>query len=140
MNKDDVSRYIDLYSGARFEEAVTSYFTEDASFWNTRIALRGTAKIIDWLTASHLGYGEKLTPVSMIVESKWAAVELAQEFHANEDLSHFFIRPMKEGEVLRTRGVSWFLEFRDGKICSSKEYRLLYIGDPSLFMAPEMRT
>jgi hypothetical protein len=109
MNKDDVSRYIDLYSGARFEEAVTSYFTEDASFWNTRIALRGTAKIIDWLTASHLGYGEKLTPVSMIVESKGAAVELAQEFHANEDLSHFFIRPMKFSERAACPG-SWSSE------------------------------
>ncbi len=136
MNRDDVIRYIDLYNSGTFEEAVNSYFAEGAYFWNTRIALRGTQKIIDWLIASHLGYREKLAPVSVIVERKGAAIELEQEFYANEDMSHFFIRPMKKGEVLRTRGVSWFLEFRDGRICSSKEYRLLYRADPSLFMAP----
>ena len=134
MNRDEVIAFIDLYSSGRFEEAVNSYFTEDASFWNTRIALRGTRKIIDWLTASHLGYGEKLTPVSLIVEPEGAAIELEQEFHAHEDMSHFFIRPMKKGEVLRTRGVSWFLKFREGKICSAKEYRLLYRCDPRIFM------
>lgn len=134
MNRDDVTRYIDLYSNGQFEEAVNSYFTKDAYFWNTRIALRGTQKIIDWLIASHLGYSEKLTPVSMIVEPDRAAIELDQEFYANEDISHFFIRPMKKGEVLKTRGISWFLQFREGKISSSKEYRLLYRCDPRLFM------
>ncbi len=134
MNTDDVIGYITLYSHGRFEEAVNSYFTKDAYFWNTRIALRGAQRIIDWLTASHLGYSEKLTPVNVIVEPQGAAIELDQEFHANEDMSHFFIRPVKKGEILRTRGVSWFLKFREGKICSSKEYRLLYRCDPRLFM------
>ena len=134
MDRDDVIGYIDLYSNERFEEAINSYFTQDASFWNTRIALRGTQKIIDWLIASHLGYSEKLTPVSLIVEPEGAAIELEQEFYAKEDMSHFFIRPMKKGEVLRTRGVSWFLKFREGKIYSSKEYRLLYRCDPKIFM------
>ena len=134
MKRNDVIGYIDLYRNERFEEAVNSYFTKDANFWNTRIALRGTQKIIDWLIASHLGYSEKLTPVSLIVEPEGAAIELEQEFYANEDMSHFFIRPMKKGEVLRTRGVSWFLGFRGGKICSSKEYRLLYRCDPRVFM------
>lgn len=134
MNRDEVLDYIALYSNGRFEEAVNSCFTEDASFWTTRIALRGTRKIIDWLTASHLGYSEKLTSVSLIVEPAGAAIELDQEFQAHEDMSHFFIQPMKKGEVLRTRGVSWFLAFREGKICSSKEYRLLYRCDPRIFM------
>ena len=134
MNRDEVIAFIDLYSNGRFEEAVNSYFTKDAYFWNTRIALRGTQKIIDWLIASHLGYSEKLTPVSLIVEPEGAAIELEQEFYANEDMSHFFIRPMKKVEVLRTRGVSWFLKFEKGKICSSKEYRLLYRCDPKIFM------
>jgi hypothetical protein len=134
VNRDEVIGYIDLYSNGRFEEAVNSYFTKDAYFWNTRIALRGTQKIIDWLIASHLGYSEKLTPVSLIVEPEGAAIELEQEFYANEDMSHFFIRPMKKGEVLRTRGVSWFPKFKEGKICSLKEYRLLYRCDPKIFM------
>lgn len=134
MNRDDVIRYIDLYSHERFAEAVNSYFTKDAYFWNTRIAIRGTQKIIDWLIASHLGYREKLTPVSLIVDPEGAAIELEQEFYAKEDMSHFFIKPVKKGEVLRTRGISLFLEFREGKICSSKEYRLLYRCDPKLFM------
>ena len=134
MNRDDVIGYIDLYSNARFEEAVNSYLTKDAYFWNTRIALRGTQKIIDWLIASHLGYREKLTPVSLIVEPEGAAIELEQEFYADEVMSHFFIRPMKKGEVLRTRGISWLLKIRDGKIYSAKEYRLLYRCDPRLFM------
>ncbi len=134
MNRDDVIRYIDSYSSGRYEETINAYFTEDASFWNTRISLCGRAKIIDWLIASHGGYNERLTPVSLIVEPEKAAVELEQEFHAKEDMSHFFIRPMKRGEVLRTRGVSWFLEFREGKICALKEYRLLYQCDPRLFM------
>lgn len=135
MNRDDVIRYLDLYNHGRFEEAVNSCFIEDAYYWNTRIALRGTQKIIDWLVASHHGYSEKLMPVSLIVEPERAAIELEQEFHANEDMSHFFIRPMKKQEVLRTRGVAWFLKFREGKISSLKEYRLLYRCDPKLFMA-----
>ncbi len=134
MNRDDVIRYIDLYSNGRFEEAVNSYLTKDAYFWNTRIALRGTQKIIDWLIASHVDHSEKVAPVTLIVEPGGAAIELEQEFHANKDISHFFIRPMKKGEVLRTRGVSWFLQFREDKICSSKEYRLLYKCDPNIFM------
>ncbi len=134
MKRDDVIGFFDLYSNGRYEEAVNSRFTSDACFWNTRIALRGTRKIIDWLIASHLGYNEKLTPVSLIVEPEGAAIELEQEFYANEDISHFFIRPMKKGEVLRTRGVSWLLKFREGKICSSKEYRLLYRCDQKIFM------
>ncbi len=134
MNRDDVNRYIELYNSARFEEAVNQYYTTDAHFWNTRIALSGTQKIIDWLIATHLGSSERLTPVSLIVEPKGAAIELEQAFHAHEDMSHFFVRPMKKDEVLRTRGVSWFLQFRDGKICSSKEYRLLYRCDPRIFM------
>ncbi len=134
MKSDDLIGYIDLYSHNRFEEGVNLYFTKDAYFWTTRIALRGTEKIVDWLIASHLGYSEKLSPVSLIVEPEGAAIELEQEFHASEDMSHFFIRAMKKGEVLRTRGVSWFLKFRDGKVCSLKEYRLLYRCDPKLFM------
>ena len=108
MNRDDVIGYIDLYSNEGFEEAVNSYFTKDAYFWNTRISLRGTQKIIDWPIASHLGYSEKLTPVTLIVEPEGAAIELEQEFYAKEDMSHFFIRPMKKGEVFRTRGVLGF--------------------------------
>jgi hypothetical protein len=134
MNRDDIIRYVDLYSNGRFDEAVNSYFTKDACFWNTRIALRGTQKIIDWLIASHIGYREKLTPGSLIVEPEGAAIELKQEFYADEDMSHFFIRPMKKGEVLRTRGISWLLKIRDGKIYSAKEYRLLYRCDPKIFM------
>ncbi|HJV65693.1 MAG TPA: nuclear transport factor 2 family protein [Geomonas sp.] len=134
MNRDEVIAFINLYSSGRFEEAVNSFFTEDASFWNTRIALRGRQKIIDWLMASHLGHAEKVAPVSLIVEPDGAAFELEQEFHAHEDMSHFFIQPMKKGEVLKTRGVSWFLKFREGKICSLKEYRLLYRCDPKIFM------
>ncbi len=134
MNRDDVIRYLDLYSHGRFEEAVNSCFTKDAYFWNTRIALRGTQKIIDWLIASHQGYRERLTPASLIIEPEGAAIELEQEFCANEDMSHFFIRPMKKDEVFRTRGISWFLKFREDKICSLKEYRLLYRCDPRLFM------
>lgn len=135
MNSDDVIRYIHLYNNQRYEEAVSSYFADDAHFWNTRIALRGAGKIIDWLVASHLGYREQLTPTCLIVESEGAAIELDQQFHAHEDMSHFFIRPMKKGEVLATRGVSWWLKFSAGKICSLKEYRLLYRCDPRLFMA-----
>ncbi len=134
MKRDDLIRYLDLYNHGRFEEAVTSCFIEDAYYWNTRIALRGTQKIIDWLIASHLGYNEKLTPISLIIEPEGAAIELEQEFYAKEDMSHFFIRAMKKGEVLRTRGVSWFFKFREGKIYSSKEYRLLYKCDPKIFM------
>ncbi len=135
MNRDDLIRYIDLYSNQRYEEAVNSYFADDAQFWNTRIALRGAGKIIDWLIASHLGYREQLTPTCLIVEPRGAAIELDQQFHAYEDMSHFFIRPMKKGEVLATRGVAWWLKFGEGKICSQKEYRLLNRCDPGLFMA-----
>ncbi len=134
MNSNDVIGYIDLYSKGQFEHAINYYFTKDAYFWNTRIALCGTQKIIDWLIASHTGYSEKLTPVNVIVEPEGAAIELEQDFYATEDISHFFIRPMRKGEVLRTRGISWFLQFRDGKICNSKEYRLLYRCDPKRFM------
>lgn len=56
MNRDDLLGYIDLYNEEKFEEAIKSYFTKNAHFWNTRIALHGTQKIIDWLIASHLGY------------------------------------------------------------------------------------
>ncbi len=135
MSRDDVVNYIELYSDERFEEAVARYCTEDVHFWNTRIALRGRQKVVDWLIASHVGYSERLEPVSLIVEPDGAAIELAQRFHAHEDMSHFFVRPMKRGEVLGTRGISWLLRFREGKICSSKEYRLLYRCDPRTFMA-----
>lgn len=134
MNRDDVLGYIDLYNKGNFKEAVNSYFTEDAHFWNTRIDLRGSHKIIDWLIASHLGYSEKLTPVSLLVEPDRAAIELEQEFYAKEDMSHFFIRPMKKGETFTTRGITCFLKFRESKICASKEYRLLYRCDPKIFM------
>jgi hypothetical protein len=137
MNNNELIKYFELYSKGEFEEAVSSCYVEDAYFWNTRIALRGKQKIIDWLYASHQGYLEKLTPVSFIIEPEIAAVELEQEFHATEDLSPFFIKPMKKGEILKTRGISLFLKFKEGKICSSKEYRLLYKCDPELFMAKE---
>ncbi len=134
MNKNDILAYVDLYNKGRFEEAITSYFTKDAVFWNTRIVLNGVQKIVDWLIASHIGYREKLTPVSLIIEPEGAAIELDQEFCADEDMSHFHIRAMKKGEVITTRGISWFLKFRNGKICSSKEYQLLHRCDPRLFM------
>ena len=134
MDKDELNIYFELYNEERFEEAVNRCYVEDASFWNTRIGLRGRQKIIDWLYASHHGYREGLTPVNLIIEPEMAAVELEQEFQAKEDLSHFFIRPMKKGEILKTRGISLFLKFKDGKICASKEYRLVYRCDPNLFM------
>ncbi len=136
MTRDDLLSYLDLYNAGKFADAVTSWCTPDADFWTTRIALRGRQQIIDWLTASHQGYTETRTPVSVIVEPDGAALELEQAFAAHEDLSHFFLQPLKNGEVLRTRGVSWFLQFREGKIGSLKEYRLLYRCDPRLFMAP----
>jgi hypothetical protein len=135
VTREDVSAYIDLYNQANFERAVGSYFTQDAEFWNTRIALRGAREIIDWLVASHSGYAEKVTPTSLIVESDGAAIELGQEFRANADISHFFIRPLKKGELLRTRGICWFFRLRNDKICAAKEYRLLYRCDQAIFMA-----
>ena len=137
MNQNELLEYFELYNEGRFREAVNSCYDEDASFWNTRIALCGRQKIIDWLHASHQGYREKLTPVNSIIQSEMAAIELEQEFRANEDLSHFVIRPMKKGEILTTRGISLFLRFKDGKISSSKEYHLLYKCDPKLFMQKE---
>ena len=134
MNKKQLLEYFELYNNGQFKDAVSSYYTDDANFWNTRISLCGKQKIIDWLYASHLGFTEKLTPVNIIIESEMAAIELEQKFQASEDLSHFFIRPMKKGEIHTTRGISLFLKFREGKICSSKEYRLLYCCDPKLFM------
>jgi len=139
MKNDDLIGYIELYNEGRFEEAIRLYFTQNGYFWNTRIALHGAQKIVDWLIASHFGYREKLTPVTMTVEPEGAAIELDQEFYANEDMSHFYIRPMKKGEVIRTRGISWFLKFREGKICYLKEYRLLYRCDPQLFMIEPSR-
>ncbi len=136
MTRDDLLSYLDLYNAGKFADAVTSGFTPDAEFWTTRIALRGRQQIIDWLTASHQGYAETLTPTSVIMEPDGAALELDQTFTAHEDLSHFFVQPLKKGEVLRTRGVAWFLGFRAGKIRSLKEYRLLYRCDPRLFMVP----
>jgi len=134
MNRNELIEYFELYNEGRFKEAVTSYYIGDAYFWNTRIALSGRQKIIDWLYASHQGYLEKLTPVNFIIEADRAAIELEQEFHMTEDLSAFFIRPMKKGEILTTRGISLFLKLKEGKICSSKEYRLLYKCNPELFM------
>ena len=137
MNRGELFEYFELYNEGRFKEAVNSYYIDEAYLWNTRIALRGRQKIIDWLYASHQDYFEKLTPVSFIIEPEAATVELEQEFHATEDLSHFFIRPMKKGEIFKTRGILMFLEFIEGKISSSKEYRLLYRCDPELFMTKE---
>ncbi len=137
MGKDELNVYFTLYNEGRFEEAVNCCWVEDASFWNTRIGLRGRQKIIDWLYASHQGCGEKLTPVNLIIGPDRAAVELEQEFQAEEDLSHFFIRAMKKGEILKTRGISLFLKFKGRRICAAKEYRLLYQCDPNLFMKEE---
>lgn len=134
LKKGELLNYFKLYSEGRFKEAVNSIFTEDAAFWNTRISLSGRQKIIDWLYASHQGYREVLTPTSFIIEPGMAAVELEQKFLAAEDISQFFIRPMKKDEDLKTRGILMVLKFKDGKICSSKEYRLLYQCDPELFM------
>lgn len=134
MNRDGIIKYLELYSKGKFEEAVSSCLNEDSHFWNTRITLSGRRKIIDWLYASHQGCLEKLTPVSFIIEPDRAAVELEQEFHATEDLSAFFIKPLKKNEIFKTRGIALILRFKDGKIHSSKEYRLLYQCDPDLFM------
>ncbi len=137
INKNDIIKFFELYSKGAFEEAISSYFNQDARLWNTRISLCGRQKIIDWLYASHQGYMERLMPVSFIIEPEAATVELKQEFHATEDLSHFFIRPMKKGEIFKTRGTLMFLDIKKGKIISSKEYRLLYRCDPKLFMTKE---
>jgi len=137
MKGDELFRYFKLYNQGHFEDTVDSYCVEDAYFWNTRITLCGRQKIIDWLYASHQGYLEKLTPVSFIIAPERTAVELEQEFYATEDMSYFFIKPMKKGQILKTRGISLFLEYREGRICSLKEYRLLYKCDAELFMTKD---
>jgi len=135
MDTKALERYFNLYSEGRFDEAITEHYREDAHFWNTRIELTGRQKIIDWLCASHNGYTEKLIPLSIFFDTDGAAVELQQEFHAVTDLSSFYIRPLKTGEVLKTRGVCQFFRFQEGRIASVKEYVLLYKCDPSVFMA-----
>jgi len=52
-------------------------------------------------------------------------------------MSYFFIKPMKKDQILKTRGISLFLEYREGRICSLKEYRLLYKCDAELFMTKD---
>ena len=134
MDEADFASYFNFLSNAAYEEAINTYYTEDALFWNTRIEIVGRQKIIDWLQASHLGYVEKLSPIRCIIDADGAAIELSQEFQAAVDLSHFFLKPLKKGESQTTRGVVQFFRFQSGRICSTKEYRLLYQCPPGLFM------
>jgi hypothetical protein len=95
MNENELYGYFKLYNVERFEQAVNSFYVEDASFWNTRIGLCVRQKIFDWLYASHQSCPEKLTPINLTIEPDTAAVELEQEFHASEDVSHFSGRSRK---------------------------------------------
>ena len=135
MRKEALINFFDLYSDGKFSDAVNRYFFDNASFWTTRISLEGKQQIIDWLCASHRGYTEKLKPINIVMDGENAAIELEQQFVASDFISHFFIRPLKKQEVLNTRGIFVFVTFKDNRIQSYKEYRLLYSCDPSLFMS-----
>jgi len=138
MSRDEIrtlfDAYFEDYNTGDYEMALNKHYAEDAVFENTRVEVRGRDNIIKWFTKSHaLGYKETLTPVSMVIGEDGIAVELAQEFHALEDVPNHYVSPLQKGESIKTQGVAAVYRLRDGKIASVRVYCTLSAYNPRVF-------
>jgi hypothetical protein len=65
-------------------------------FENTRVRIAGRDSLIEWFTRSHaLGYREHIVSANMLIEEDSAAVELEQDFTADEDVPHHYVAALK---------------------------------------------
>jgi len=138
MNRDEIrtlfDAYFEDYNTGDYEMALNNHYTEDAVFENTRVEVRGRDNIIEWFTKSHaLGYKEILTPVSMVIGEDGIAVELAQQFHALEDVPNHYVSTLQKGESIKTQGVAAVYRLRERKIASVRVYCTLSAYNPRVF-------
>jgi SnoaL-like domain len=132
--KKELEEYFKDYNKGDFRTALEKHYTNDAVFENTRVRIVGKEKIIDWFTRSHaLGYTETVVPATILVGEDTAAVELDQEFTANEDVPNHYVAPLSKGETIRTSGAAAFYKMKDGKIKSVRVYCTLNEYNPKVF-------
>ena len=138
MNKEETRKrleeYFRDYDTGDYRMALNKHYTEDAVFENTRVKVIGRDNIIEWFTRSHaLGYTENLVPVDILIGEDAVAVELKQEFTALEDVPKHYVVSMKQGDTVKTSGVSAFYKMKEGKISSVRVYCTLNEYNPLVF-------
>jgi SnoaL-like domain len=105
--------YFGTHNDRRFDDLVNDFYTEDATFENPKIQLRGREQLIRFLKQSNQDVRIELIPRAIITNTGVAVVELDCVMHAENDLPEFLLGPMRKGGEAKMRMVGVYRLIQD---------------------------
>ena len=113
--------YFDTHNERRFEDFVNGFFTEDATFENPKIQVRGRKEIIGFLKQTNQDVKIALIPHTIVMKPGVTAVELDCVIHAEKDLPGFLLGPMKKGDQA-SMGMAAVYHLKEDRIARARIY------------------
>lgn len=113
--------YFDTHNDRRFEDFVNGFFTEDATFENPKIQVRGRKEIIGFLQQTNQDVKIELIPQTIVMKPGVTAVELDCVIHAEKDLPGFLLGPMKKGDEA-SMGMAAVYHLKKDRIARARIY------------------
>lgn len=111
VNSEYWNEYFKTYNEKRYDDLVNNFYTETPTFQNPKFNLTGRSQIADFFKKQHTNVNEVLTPVTVIITSEVAALELDGVFSCEVDLPDFYVMPLKKGvEIPLKMGVFYHME------------------------------
>ena len=116
--------YFKTHNDRRFEDFVNDFYTEDATFENPKIQVRGRKELIDFLKHANQDVKIKLIPQTIVMKPGISAVELDCVIHAEKDLPNFLLGPMNKGDKASI-GMAAFYYLEKDRIARARIYWML---------------
>jgi SnoaL-like domain len=103
VNEKYWNDYYTTHNERRFDDLVTGFFTEDATFENPKVQVSGREQIVGFLKQSSQFVEINLMPSIIIINHGVTAVELDCVMQAEKDLPDFLLGPIKKGSKASMR-------------------------------------
>ena len=102
LNKAFMESYYDAYNSGD-KQALSRFYGEGIVLVSAQGEIRGRAALLatyDWITGQML---DQMTPESILIDGRRAAVEINDTFTAKHSVSDFLGRALREGESFSMR-------------------------------------
>lgn len=102
LNKTFMEAYYDAYNSGD-KQALSRFYAEDIVLVSAQGEIKGRAALLatyDWITGQML---DQMTPESILIDGRRAAVEINDTFTAKRAVSDFLGRALREGESFSMR-------------------------------------
>ena len=121
VNREYWDEYFQTYNQKRYNDLVNNFYLASATFQNPKYQIAGREAIAQFFKEHHVDVDENLTPLTVIITSEVAALELDGVLTSKKDLPDFYVTPLKQGVPVRL-GMAAFYHLEGDRIAHARVY------------------